>query len=202
MPADFAHTKAMTVVEDNGSLGAAFTDDFTDMVDVDDGGAVHADEFFGIERDGQLLDGLADEEALGADVETGVVVGGFDPLDVGGCDECVFASVMNQQAPGVGRLFRRGRKVQRFENGLELLVRREGGFGRDAVFEDCERFFEALRVNGLGEVIDGVDVERLERIVIVGGDEDGGGNVGGAELLQDVEPTGGWHFDIEEEDVY
>jgi hypothetical protein len=78
----------------------------------------------------------------------------------------------------------------------------EGGFGSDAVFENGECFFETFRVNRLGEVVDGVDVEGFERVVIVRGDEYGSGNVGSAELLEDVEAAGGGHFDVEEKDVY
>jgi len=149
LPADFAHAEAVAVVEDDGAFGAAFADDFANVVDVNDGGAVDADEFFGIEGDGELLDGFANEEAFGADVKAGVVVGGFDPFDVGGGDEGVFAAVVDEEAFGIGGLFCRGRNVEGFENCLELLVRGERGFGGDAVFKDGESFFEALGSTGL-----------------------------------------------------
>ena len=55
---------------------------FFDAVDVDDGGTVDADEFFGGEARFDGGHGFAKHVGIGADVKNDVVVSGFDPIDV------------------------------------------------------------------------------------------------------------------------
>ena len=107
MPADLAHLEAMAVVENDGAFAAAFTDDFANLADVDDGGAVDADEFAGVEGFGELLDGLAEQVVFCADVKAGVIIGGFDPFDFVERDEHVFGSVSDEEAFRVSFIFGR-----------------------------------------------------------------------------------------------
>ena len=64
-----------------------------------------------------------------------------------------------------------------------------------------ERLLEALVVEGLHEVVDGGEVEGLERVLVVRGDEHRGRHVVGADGADDVEPRHAGHLHIEEHEV-
>jgi len=65
--------------------------DLADAVDVDDGGAVDAEEVAAVELLFDLIHRLAEEVGGGAGVQSHVVVGGFDPVDLGGVDDDRFS---------------------------------------------------------------------------------------------------------------
>ncbi len=64
-----------------------------------------------------------------------------------------------------------------------------------------ERFVEALAVERLEQVVEGVDVERAQRVVIEGGDEDDERHPRRADGFDDVEAGGAGHLDVEEHQV-
>ena len=126
LPAGFAHFEAVAVGEEDPAFVAAFAEDLADAGNVDDRGAMHADEFAGVEGVGELLDGFAEHELPGADVEAGVVVSCFYPFDFVDVDEGVFGPVGYDEAFGVFGPFG-FRSVERGEDGLELFVGDERG---------------------------------------------------------------------------
>ena len=82
MPAGLAHAKAMAAGEDNPAFGVAIAEDFADVVDVDDRGAVDPDEALGVKGVGELFDGLAQRKGLAVRVDIDVIVGGLDPFNL------------------------------------------------------------------------------------------------------------------------
>jgi hypothetical protein len=72
--------------------------DLADAVDVDDGGAVDAEEVAAAELRFDLLHRLPEQMRGGAGVEGDVVVGGFDPVDLRGVDDDRFLARRDQEA--------------------------------------------------------------------------------------------------------
>jgi hypothetical protein len=200
LPAGFAHFEAVAVGEEDPAFVASFAEDFADAGNVDDCGAVHADEFAGVEGVGELLDGFAEHELSCADVEAGVVVGCFDPFDVVHVDEGVFGAVGDDEAPGIFGTFGFG-GVEGGQDGLELFVRDERGLRGELLADSLKRGVESLGLDGLGEVVERVDGEGFDGVMVVRGDEDGDGHVRGADFVDDVEGGAPGHLDVEEEDV-
>ena len=72
--------------------------DLADAVDVDDGGAVDAEEVAAVELRFDLLHGLTQQVRGGAGVQRHVVVGGFDPVDLRGVEDDRFLARWDQEA--------------------------------------------------------------------------------------------------------
>ena len=83
LPTDFAHLQAMPVGEENPAFVATFAQDLSHVVDVDDDGAMDADEFLRIERIGKLFNRFAQHEFFRSDMQAGVVVRRLDPINLG-----------------------------------------------------------------------------------------------------------------------
>lgn len=60
---------------------------------------------------------------------------------------------------------------------------------------------EALGLDRFGEVVECMDLEGLDRISVVCGDEDGERHVGGADFVQDLKAAVAGHLDIEKGEV-
>jgi hypothetical protein len=71
----------------------------------------------------------------------------------------------------------------------------------DALADAVKGFAEALFGEWLEEIVDGVDFKGLERVLIVGGDEDDGGCVLGRKAGDDLEAVLLGHADVEEEEI-
>ena len=163
--------------------------------DIDDGGAMDADELARVEFFHERLEGLSDVVGAAADMEARIVSFGLDPVDVGDGDE------LNAAANGDGEA-------------LQIV-------GREAVCEQREEFSGGLLIlaslasiagpgdgarqpigsEGLEEVVDGVGVEGADRVVIVGGDEDGDGHLFDSNGFEDLETVHLRHLNIEEDEV-
>lgn len=167
--------------------------EFLDAVGVDNCRAVDAEEAAGVEA---LLDrghGFANEVGFAADVEGDIVVGGFDPVDFVLTDEEHAAGGFDSKTGGfLVALFE---FVEKLENAGVAL--RGGGLAADAV----EGFFEACGVEGLEEIVDGVDFEGTEGELVVSGDEDDGGDGCWGEALEEVEAGETGHLDVEKQDI-
>jgi hypothetical protein len=98
LAACFAHAQALTTGQDDGAFASAFASNLVDVVHIGNDRSVDADKLAGREREGELLDALAQHEALRADVQASVVVGGLDPLNLVDVDDSVLLAVGNQQA--------------------------------------------------------------------------------------------------------
>ena len=149
--------------------------DLLHEIDVDDGGAVDAEEPCGIELLFEALESLADFEGALACVEASVVAEGFDALDLGDGEEADAAVLRDGEARDEGWL---GGTAELGEKELK-------GVGVDTAvdaFADAiEGFAEAVGGERLEEIVDGVDFKGLQRVLIVGRDEedDGGRARGG-----------------------
>ena len=65
-----------------------------------------------------------------------------------------------------------------------------------------QRLTQALEPDRLDEVVGGRHLERLERVLAVGGDEDHGrGSLGDGQRFREVQPAEAGHLDVEEDDV-
>ena len=69
-------------MEDDGVVAAEEGEDFCDLIDVDDGGAVDADEAGEIEAALEVVHGVADEVIFFAEMQADVVTFGLDPLQL------------------------------------------------------------------------------------------------------------------------
>ena len=185
---------------------AALEDDFEfavgdgleagDAIDADDGGAVDADEKAGVEAGFELGQGeAAVENGAGAEVECEVDTGGFDPVDFRDVEEVGGAGGLDDEAiertvggEGLKELFEAGGQ------GVGVGITKAGE-------EALECGFEAFVTEGLEEVIEGVGVEGLDGVAVIGGDEDGKGHAGNANGVDDGEAVDLGHLDVEEDEV-
>src|SRR6185503_372169 len=127
-------------------------------VDVDDRGAVDAYEALGVEARLEVADGAAHQVGAAVDaVDAHVVVGGVDPLDVIDAQEADPPRRAQRQA--VERLL-----------ALSLVVG-EGAAAQLAPLQllayAAEGGAEALLVERLEQVVDGVDVEGAQGVLLV-----------------------------------
>ena len=73
------------------------------------------------------------------------------------------------------------------------------GWPADAFLRARKSCFEAVRAEGLEEVVDGVDFKGADRVVVMRGDEDDGG--AGADQFQNFEAIELRHLDIEKNEI-
>jgi len=175
---------------------------FFDVVDVDEIGAVGAPEGVGIQRGEEFVEGAIVGGAFhvfGSDGDEAAVDGSED--EVGGVDE---EHALLGADEDFGRLRGGGRLGSAGELGDELLEAFGGiGLGFDFAFDALNGFGDAGLVEGLEDVVDGVHVEGLDGVVVKGRGEDDVGNFEFAldELLEDAEAVETRHLDIEEDEV-
>jgi hypothetical protein len=174
--------------------------DFFDVVNVDEIRAMRAPEGFGVQAGEEFVEGA--------------VVGGAFGVFGGDGDEAAFDGSENQIA-GIDEQHALLGADENFGglggNGLgsnklvdELFETISGaGFGFDFAFHFLNGFGEAFLVEGLEDVVDGVDVEGLDGIVIEGGGEDNVRDFQFAfgEFLEDAKAIEAGHLDIEEDQV-
>src|ERR1700743_1217569 len=153
-----AEGKLAAVLHDDEVAAAEPGLDLLHEIDVDDGGAVDADEFFGVELVFEALQGLADFEGALASVKGGVVAEGFDAFDLGDWEETDAAVLRDGDA----------REEGWFGGAAELREQELEGVGVDgavdALANAIEGFAETVGGEGLEEIVDGVDFEGLERV--------------------------------------
>ena len=98
LPAGFAHSQTLAVDEQDGAFPAPFAEDFADLLYVDDGRAVDTDKFLRVEDCLKPLDRLAQQQSALSNVQTAVIICGFNPFDVVYGDEGILGPVRNQQS--------------------------------------------------------------------------------------------------------
>jgi len=81
---------------------------FVNEIEANEGGAVDADEEFGIERVLKVVEGGAKRVRFGAAMEKDVVAVGFDVGDIADGDEARAVGVFDQNAVGIAALFLHG----------------------------------------------------------------------------------------------
>lgn len=175
-------------------------DDFLDVVDVDEIGAMRTPEGFGVEGSVKFLEGAVVGgafEILGEDGDEAAFDGSED--EIIGVDEKHALLGADEDLGGlqVGRL-------GSGKLGDELFEALGGaGLGFDFFFGFLDGFGDAGLVEGFQDVIDGVDVEGLHGVVVEGGGEDDVRHFEFAldEFLEDAEAVEAGHLDIEEDEV-
>ncbi len=161
-----------------------------DEVLADDRRAVEPHEQFGVEPFLERVHRMMDQPAAPADVEAHVVALGRHPIDVARRDP--------DQAGQVG--------------GPEFLepVRGRRGRARRSLFAALRNSrgpassarFEPLRVDRLHQIIDRLDLERGDRELVEGGDEDDGRRrLLAGERARDVDAVEAGHGDVEQQQV-
>ena len=190
-----AEAKLAAVFHDDEVAAAEPGLDLLHEGDVDDGGAVDADEFFGVEFLFEALEGFADFEGALACVKAGVVAEGFDAFDLGDGEETDAAVLGDGNACEKGWLGGAAELGEKELKGIGV----EGAV--DALADAIEGLAEAVGGEGFEEIVDGVDFKGLERVLVVGGDEDDGGRAFGGKAGDDFEAVPLGHADVEEEEV-
>jgi len=155
-------------------------DDFLDVIDVDQIGAVHAPEHAGIEIGLQLFDGAVIGLALQ------ILAHERDqPVVDRGKDEVV--RVQQQKAIGAAHeeLGLLGlASLQRAEQFLEGLGGAGGGVQQTA--DALQGLCQPLFVDGLEQVINGIQLKGLDGVLVVRGDENDVGNADFALLVEQL----------------
>jgi hypothetical protein len=165
-------------------------------VHVDDGRAVNADKVARIELIDEGLHGLADVVGFAGDVESSVVSFCADPVDIGDLDEENAATHGDGETLGIVGL--RATAVEQREEtlGCVLVLAASASIAGSA-----KSAGEAIGLEGLEEIVDGVGVEGLESVFVICGDEDGDGHLVGADGFDDTEAIHLGHLYVEKDKV-
>src|SRR6266480_493877 len=184
-----------------------------DQAQVDDGRAVHALEEFRVEDFLELLHRAAQDVGVAGGVDAHVVPRGVDPLDRCHRDAHRIASLPDRQhlgAPPVDRL------AAAFEQLIEGELPAAGDLGDDlqqsvaligggpgthVLAHPRERRGEARIVDGFEQVVDRTRFERLDGVLVVGGDEHHHRQRLLRQVRQHFEPRHAGHLDIQEHQV-
>ena len=122
--------------------------------------------------------------------------GRFDPVDFVRAQEEQAAAGLDDQAIGA-RLIAPQILDQRQQPPSEIA----GLVAFDLLARALQRLGEALAVERLEQVVERADLERLERVLIVRGDEDDERHPLAADRLDDLEAVHLRHLDVEEHEV-
>ena len=186
-----------------------------DRIGAHHGAAVDLPEATRIEARQELAQRRADQVLARLGDDANVLVGGLevdDVVDVHHVDGVADADLQHAQ-----RLGRRGggrcaagraeQSAQPLDDGAELLGRRDIGTRRERRLQALDGRLEPRCLHGLEKVVDRRALERLQRVLVVGGDEDEqrkGAVVVGPVLcqrLRRLEAAHAGHADVEEDDV-
>ena len=166
-------------------------------VDVDDRRTVHAHELPRVELLFEIVHRLSQEVGSRArrrgDVERGVIVGCFDPIDLVRFDDDRFAAGRHEKTGA------RGRAVS--EELGEPFVHFTAMVGASALRGALERGGETTLFHWLEQVVEGMHIEGPKRIAIVRGHEDDGRNGFRSQKLEESKTVHLGHLDIEKHDV-
>ena len=174
--------------------------DFLDVAEIDEIGAVGTPEGVGVESGVEFFEGAILRGAFdfaGDDGDEAAFDGGED--EVVGIHEKHTLLGLDEDFGG-----RSGGGLRCGELGDELFEAFGGaGVGLDFPFGFLNGFGDASLVEGLEDVIDGVDVEGLHGVLVKGGGENDVGDFELAlyELFEDAEAVEAGHLHVEEEKV-
>src|SRR5687768_521912 len=198
-----AHAEARTALELHLVVAARPAVKGVDEVDAHDDGAMDAQEALGIESLLERVDRLADEVGTLAGVELDVGPAGRDVLDLRDRNDAHLPAHLDGdplEIRSLGPCRRPGRRVRpvrlsrcrrcartAIEHREESLAELAHLLQLDLATRASERLLESLVVERLHEVVDGGEVERLERVAVVRGDEDRRRHVVRPYLADDVE---------------
>src|SRR5215207_2405067 len=209
LAAGAAELQLGAVAEHDDVFAAGVLVQLFDAVEVDDGGAVRAPEGLRVEPLFQFLHAQAQQVCAAPDVELDVVVVGLDPFHVGRVDEDDAATYLDHEARQVAALFARSDGGRRLvlgarapaQEGAEALGQSPRLAQLDLRLGARERLPEPLVGERLQEVVERVHLERLERVGVVGGDEDDGRDALQLDPREHAEAVHAGHLDVEEEEV-
>ena len=146
-----------------------------------------------IETGFDRLHRLPQQMPLATGMHLHIVAVGLDPVDLVDPQEAQAAARLHDQP--VGRRLGRQR-LQEFAD-----ARPDGVVARlDVAARATQRGVEAFRIERLQQVIHGVHVERLDRVLVVGGDKHHRRHPFGADLSNDLEAGQARHLDVEEDE--
>jgi hypothetical protein len=173
--------------------------DFLDVVDVDEIGAVRAPERVGGEGFVKFFEGAVIGRAFDIASSDG------DEATFDGSEDEIFGVDEEHTLLGTDEYFVGLRGGLGASELGDQLLKAFGGTdgGIDFAFGALDGFGDASFVERLEDVVDGVDVEGLDGVLVEGGGKDDVGNFEFAfdELFQDTETVKAGHLDIEENEV-
>src|ERR1700761_3077809 len=114
------------------------------------------------------------------EVQRGIIIGSFDPVDFGERDEGDLAGRLDGESVEIARVI-----LAEFDL---LLCAREGEI-------------KTRVVKGLQEIVERSGLESAKCVLIIRSDEDDGRREVGAQEFNDVEAVALWHLHVEEEEV-
>src|SRR5258708_3964556 len=165
-----------------------------DVIDIDDGGAVDLPELGRVELDEELADGLPDERLRLAGHQPRVFVVRLEEENLLDRDQAhvrAHRGLDPAQVLGGAAAEARGEALDQV-----LDPRRARG---EALLQPADGEPEPLLVEGLEHVVDCAALEGLDRVLVVGGDED---HVGpGADRARRLQAIDTRHVDVEEEEL-
>jgi hypothetical protein len=171
-----------------------------DVVNVDEIGTVGTPERVGGERFEEFFQGAVVGGAFdiaGGDRDESAFDGGED--EIFGIDQKHALLRLDQD---LGRLT--GGRLGARELGNQLLEAFGGADGGvNFAFGALNSFGDACLVEGLEDIIDGVDIERLDSVLVEGGSEDHVGDFEFSfnEFFEDAEAVEARHLDVQEDEV-
>ncbi len=169
--------------------------DLAHEIEVDDLGAVHAHEAPAVEARLEAGEGLAQLVASRGRVDAHVVALGAQADDLGRRHEehplaLAHEQPLEERAPRPSRSPSSRSSDSRPASRLSV-----------ASSARARRLAQALVGEGLEQVVDGGDLERVERELVVGRHEDDGRHRVRADLLQHLEAVHARHLHVEEDEV-
>jgi hypothetical protein len=185
-----AHRQAPAVLEDHDAAVARQRLDPGDPRQVDDERAVNPHEDLRIELRLDFGQRLLLQVLLAAGVEAHVVVAGLDEVERVDVDDVDLGAVADEDALGGAALA--DRRTQRGDRRHRRLPRRPQPHARD-------RLGEPLGAHRLQQIVDGVDLERAHRELVVRGAEDH--RRGAADQVDDLEAVELRHLHVEEHEI-
>src|ERR1700722_2838746 len=127
-----------------------------------------ADKSLGIKRSFKLANCFPQHERLAVDMDAGIIVSGFDPLNVIDGDQRVFRSAGNQEAFRIA-----GSCVRMLKKSVELSLDGECRVGGDSVSDMSHSGVEPFRADRFDEVIQCMYLKRPDSVGVMGRDKDG-----------------------------
>ena len=169
-----------------------------DRVEVDECRAMDAHELLGREPLLELLERVVDQVLVAVRAREHQAVAREHHRNLIQLEQLDLAPMAHRQSPQRRHALEHRRRGER----LLLGLRAAGALAAAHLRGDAaHRFVEALAAHRLEQVIERGDLERLDGVAVVGGDEHDDRRVVAAEMARDLETGEVGHVDVEERDV-
>src|SRR5215470_20002289 len=170
--------------------------DFLDALKVDNGGAVNAHEFCGIELGLHFIQVSTYQVRVAIAMQPQIISLSFDPVQVVGFHKKKAAFVGNGNSFQV--FFLTSELLQQLR---QFRIRNVRSSQLQAAPGAEQGYMKALLGKGFEQIIQGLGVKCLERVAIVGGDEDSQRHALDADGVNHLEAVHLRHLNIEEHEV-